>query len=70
MKIGLGYLLGNKAAKYSAKFRYKATGWIADKTIQTDKCPWCAGDLVKKESRFGKFIACSNFPKCRYKRDS
>jgi ssDNA-binding Zn-finger/Zn-ribbon topoisomerase 1 len=67
MKIGLGILLGDKAAKYSGKFRYKATGWIANKTLKTDKCPLCGGALVERESRFGKFIACSNFPKCRYK---
>lgn len=30
------------------------------------KCPECGGDLVVKFGRFGKFIACSNFPNCRY----
>lgn len=29
-------------------------------------CPECGGDLVIKFGRFGKFIACSNFPTCRY----
>lgn len=32
-----------------------------------EKCPLCnEGDLVIKEGRFGKFIACSNFPTCNY----
>ena len=31
-----------------------------------EKCPECGSPLVKKMSRFGKFYACSNFPKCRY----
>jgi len=30
------------------------------------KCPECGGDLVMKYGRFGKFIACLNFPNCRY----
>jgi DNA topoisomerase-1 len=30
------------------------------------KCPECGGDLLVKFGRFGKFIACANFPKCRY----
>lgn len=29
-------------------------------------CPECGGDLVSKFGRFGKFIACSNYPNCRY----
>jgi DNA topoisomerase-1 len=30
------------------------------------KCPECGGDLLVKFGRFGKFIACANFPNCRY----
>ncbi len=30
------------------------------------KCPKCGGDLVVRWGRYGKFISCSNFPKCRY----
>ena len=29
-------------------------------------CPECGGDLIMKFGRFGKFIACSNYPNCRY----
>ncbi len=29
-----------------------------------EACPKCGGDLVIKEGRYGKFIACSNFPEC------
>lgn len=31
-----------------------------------EKCPECGGDLVYRNGRFGKFISCSNFPKCKY----
>ena len=30
------------------------------------KCPECGGDLVVRFGRFGKFIACSNYPQCKY----
>lgn len=30
------------------------------------QCPECGGDLVVKFGRYGKFIACSNYPNCRY----
>ncbi len=38
------------------------------------KCPKCGdvtgknggGELMKREGKFGKFIACSNYPKCKY----
>ena len=33
-----------------------------------EKCPECGGDLVYRTGRYGKFISCSNFPKCRYTR--
>ncbi len=29
-------------------------------------CPECEGNLISRFSRFGKFIACSNYPKCKY----
>ena len=31
-----------------------------------EKCPQCGGDLLLRKGRFGEFIACSNFPKCKY----
>lgn len=32
-------------------------------------CPKCGADLVIKNGRRGKFIGCSNWPKCDYSRD-
>lgn len=29
-------------------------------------CPTCGGDLILKFGRFGKFIACINYPTCKY----
>ena len=32
-------------------------------------CPNCGGELLKRQGRFGEFIACSNYPKCKYSRN-
>ncbi|EJB44294.1 DNA topoisomerase I [Helicobacter pylori Hp A-5] len=37
---------------------------VHEKTGQS--CPKCGGELVKKSSRYGEFIACNNYPKCKY----
>ena len=29
-------------------------------------CPQCGGNLVEKTGRFGRFIACSNYPECKF----
>ncbi len=31
-----------------------------------EDCPLCGSQLVKRNGRFGQFIACSAFPKCKY----
>jgi DNA topoisomerase-1 len=31
-----------------------------------EKCPKCGEELLKRKGRFGEFIACSGFPKCKY----
>ena len=31
-----------------------------------EKCPECGGDLVIRKGRYGDFVACSNYPKCKY----
>ncbi len=33
------------------------------------KCPLCGAPLVIKYSKYGKFLACSNFPECKYKKN-
>ena len=31
-----------------------------------EKCPECGNDLMWRRGRFGPFIACSNYPECKY----
>ncbi len=40
-----------------------------DATKELDeKCPLCGAPLVERWGRYGKFIACSRYPECRYTR--
>lgn len=32
-----------------------------------EKCPDCGQDLVKRMGRFGPFVSCSGYPKCKYR---
>ena len=31
-----------------------------------NKCPKCGGQLVKRVGKYGNFIGCSNYPRCKY----
>ena len=35
-----------------------------------EMCPKCGSPLVRKQSRYGKFVACSNYPECKYIQDN
>jgi len=51
----------NLTAKYEEVKKQKQEPEPTDKA-----CPNCGSPLVIRTSRFGKFYACSGFPKCRY----
>jgi DNA topoisomerase-1 len=34
-----------------------------------ETCPECGSELLEKRGRFGKFLACSSYPDCRYTRN-
>lgn len=51
----------NLTAKYEEVKKQKQEPEATDKI-----CPQCGAPLVIRTSRFGKFYACSKFPKCRY----
>lgn len=46
-----------KAQKNMEKVKPEKTG---------ETCPKCGSPLVHRHGRYGAFIACSNFPKCKY----
>jgi DNA topoisomerase-1 len=34
-----------------------------------EACPECGKPLIERRGRFGKFVACSSYPECKYTRD-
>ncbi len=55
--------------KYGRPFEDKDHDGKADGIDQEQlkgACPECGGELILKDGRFGKFIACSNYPKCKF----
>ncbi len=49
--------LVEKAFKEMEKKAPEATG---------ETCPECGGDLVIRKGKYGQFVACSNYPTCKY----
>ena len=43
---------------------------IKENIIDKDpnKCPKCGGQLVDRNGKYGKFVGCSNYPKCKFTR--
>ena len=43
---------------------------IKENIIDKDpnKCPKCGGQLVERNGKYGKFVGCSNYPKCKFTR--
>ncbi len=64
--------------EYIYNFLYNAN--ITDKEVRKEhgkyvnqireenesKCPKCGGTLVIREGKYGEFIGCSNYPKCKF----
>jgi len=38
-------------------------------TTSGDVCPWCGGRLVERSGKYGAFLGCEHFPRCRFTRD-
>jgi len=60
---------GFPQCKYGRPFEDKDKDGEPDKVDKSQlkgKCPECGGEFVLKDGRFGKFIACGNYPKCKF----
>jgi len=51
------------------KFVRKVDDVVDEHLVKKDVCPKCGGKLVKRHGKYGDFIGCSNYPKCRYTHD-
>ena len=36
---------------------------------ESDTCPWCGGKLVTRRGKYGTFLGCSSYPRCKFKRN-
>ncbi len=49
----------------------KLTYWLTKKNKEKiinskdNKCSRCGGDMIEKNGKYGKFLGCSNYPKCK-----
>ncbi len=57
---------------FIAKIESGKTEIVSQKVVIPlgEKCPECGEELVLRKGRFGEFIACSSYPKCKYTRAS
>jgi hypothetical protein len=39
---------------------------IFQRKDKTGKCPHCGGALLNTNGKFGPFIGCNNYPRCKY----
>ncbi len=37
-----------------------------EQDTRTDICPQCEGILIKRKGKYGEFMGCSNYPKCKH----
>jgi hypothetical protein len=40
-----------------------------EEAIASGRCPECGGILVERKGKYGYFLGCSNFPRCRFTRN-
>lgn len=41
-----------------------------EQSRKVEVCPRCGGELVKRKGKFGEFFGCSNYPGCRFTRNT
>ena len=63
---------GYPKCKNAKNFKRGADGSIEIVEAKTtdEKCPKCGSDMAVKSSKFGEFLACTNYPKCKHIKSS
>ena len=72
------YAISNKIIELNIKDKTERKDHVknikAKITEDTDKidnmiCPKCGGELVERNGKYGTFIGCSNYPKCKFSKN-
>ena len=62
----------NRAANYSKEEKKEHVKEIKDKissaksNINANICPRCGGQLVERNGKYGTFLGCKNYPRCKF----
>ena len=60
------YKIENKIKEQSEQEKQPTTTKKMIEESKNNKCPNCGGNLVIRKGKYGKFLGCSNYPKCHY----
>lgn len=58
----------NPEVKQKLEAKIAAEGSKSKSKYDTNNCPECGGQLLNRSGPYGRFMGCSNFPDCSYKR--
>lgn len=61
-----GYTGYTKEDKHTHVAGVKAKANFTKANINMGICPKCGGKLIKRKGKYGKFLGCSNFPRCHF----
>lgn len=56
---------GKRARKLHISGVNKSITTVLEK-VEQGVCPRCGGGLIPRKGRYGKFLGCSNYPRCRF----
>lgn len=56
----------SKEDKRTHVYRVKAKADFNKANIEMRICPKCAGKLIERKGKYGKFLGCSNYPRCHF----
>lgn len=56
----------SKEDKQTHVYRVKAKADFNKANIDMRICPRCSGKLVERKGKYGKFLGCSNYPRCHF----
>lgn len=64
LKVSMAVLA--EGATESARSRHVE---YAQRYASGDVCPWCGSELVRRNGKYGPFMGCSAYPRCRFTRN-
>jgi DNA topoisomerase-1 len=54
-----------EGCKFTRNIEQENGGEVAEPVVSDEKCEKCGADMLVKDGRFGKYLACSAYPACK-----